>query len=533
MISNVELMNKPYENKLKILINGSAPSVFSTLDKFLTEPFSYWCGRILPELEKELNGGKFTLFFESRPEEIKVMEKIAAGCSSCTQFSSREILRKTPLTERMAALSHFLKNKGITSYRHFSKKALFILPGGERQLRSEIADMSIENRYCRIESSSVDIASCSNGVPEADIYFMVCHAEQEREYLEKNLIQSGFAVILSDRTGFCRVQNNLLVYKSAPDDFFDVVFECLILDPLMEIFTGCIESLPAEVAQKYSSELQEMRRSSVQIVVKPAGTTIEKGTSTPIRFESDIPGYRVREEELEFASSPKGIIRCNGMRVEGLNKGRSILYVYQRGEKDPCAEVSFAVIERNRVISLVIEDQAVKLGEGDRRRLDFTYCPSDADNLSKISWSSDDPSVVKVDSRGVIQAVTEGDVFVRITCEQVSAKTLIHVLPHIRDISIEESEIVTCPGESVALHVQSVPEITIEGGLKIAVMDTRIANAVSGKLDAYAVGDTVLVIQDKMDRIRKDIPVHVISEKDFRRQNHQPAKRGLLSRIFG
>ena len=151
MISRVEIINNPYIRKMRILINGEAPSAFGPLDKFFNEPFLYWCDRIFPELEKELNGGRFTLHFESRIEEIRILEKISQQYPICTQFSYREILRNTPLIDRMAFLNQLLKNQIPESYA-IVKKVLFIVPDGEQKIFEEIKELKIENCYCRIEN---------------------------------------------------------------------------------------------------------------------------------------------------------------------------------------------------------------------------------------------------------------------------------------------------------------------------------------------------------------------------------------------
>jgi hypothetical protein len=529
MISKVEIINNPYVHKVKILINGNAPSAFSPLDKFMNEPFLYWCERIFPELEKELNGGKFTLYFESRKEEIRILEKISRKYNGCTQFSSREILRNTPLIERMASLSRLLKDHRISSYHHTVKRALFIIPDEERMLQSEIAGLNIENRYCKIESEAISISDYLGKMPSADIPFLVCRSDTAQKYLEKNVITGGYMILLSDHSGFEQIYKGIPVFYSTRDDFFDVVFECFVLGPLADIFYECITSLPEDIQTRFKEEIEILESTSLRIIIKPESDTVEMGTSIPIKMESDMPGYKIDEKELEYTYSEKGVIRCNGMRVEGLKPGNSILYVYRKGEKDPCARVPFKVIERNRVTELTIEDQAIMLGEGDRMMLNWNFNPPNADNLSKITWSSDDSSVVKVDQKGQIQAVNAGDAFVRILCEQVSAKTLVHVLPHIRDIEISQNEMELCPGDSIDIPAKTIPSVTIEGGLKMAVMDVRVANAVNGKLTAFAIGDTVLVVQDKKEQIRKEISIHVISEK----KRNKKKKKGLLSVFFG
>ena len=54
MVTRVELINNPYKQQLRILMNGEAVSVYSNLEKFMDEPFSYWCDRILEGYEEKL-----------------------------------------------------------------------------------------------------------------------------------------------------------------------------------------------------------------------------------------------------------------------------------------------------------------------------------------------------------------------------------------------------------------------------------------------------------------------------------------------
>ena len=533
MITKVEIYYNPYAHKVRILIDEKAPSAYSPLDKFLNEPFLYWYDRLFTELEKELNGGRYTLFFESGREELKVMEKLALAHPLCKQYTSKEILRNTPLIKRMASLSKLIKENGITGFRHYTRKALFILPEGEKQLEAEIREINIENRYCKIESSPVFLSSAAGKLPSAGIYFLVCRQGQEKQLIDRGVISSGFVIVLSDHTGFERAYKGFPVFYTTRDDFFDTVFECFILGPLCEVFTECIGSLHENVRTRFRNDLEVLQSTSARITAKPESSTIEKGQSVSIRYESDIPGFRIKDSDLEFSYREKGILRCNGLRVEGLKAGSTIMYVYLKGEKDPCTSVSFKVIERNRVTELTIEDKSVIIGEGDSYTLSWNYNPPDADNLSELKWDSENTAVLTVDGRGRVKALREGESMVRITCGRISDKTLVHVLPHIKDIEVGHTEIVLYPGSSVEVIAKTVPEITIEGGLKMAVMNARIANAVNGKLDAYATGETTLVIQDKSERIRKEIPVCVVSEKQYNKKHKTGTKKGFLSGLLG
>lgn len=531
MISRVEIINNPYIRKMRILINGEAPSAFGPLDKFFNEPFLYWCDRIFPELEKELNGGCFTLHFESRIEEIRILEKISQQYPICTQFSYREILRNTPLIDRMAFLNQLLKNQIPESYA-IVKKVLFIVPDGEQKIFEEIKELKIENCYCRIENSVIEISDFLQKKTNADIYFLICRPQNADLYLQKKIIQNGFMLLMAGQFhGFLKADQGIAVYNTNNGQLLNTIFECFILGPLADIFFECLHSLPTRIDSRYREKIEVLKSVSQRILIRPKNKTIECGTSIPVKFESDLRGCKVEIRDLEFGYGERGIIRCNGLRIDGIKTGSSILYVYQKGEKDPCAQMKFEVIKRNRVTELQMEDQEIVIGEGDRTTLEWRYSPPNADNVSCIEWSSDDSSIVEVDQNAHIHAVNAGATFVRISCGQVSTKTRVLVLPHIQDIELDQEEIILYPSLTLEISAKTVPAVTIEGKLKMGVMDVRVANAVNGQITGFAFGDTFLIIQDREEQIQKKIPIHVVSEKKYRKLNG--TKKGIFASLFG
>ena len=87
METRVELINNPYMQRLCILINEEAVSVYSNLEKYMDEPFCYWCDRILDDIYEECNRGVFRLHFRSRREELEIMEKLVRNYPYCVQPS--------------------------------------------------------------------------------------------------------------------------------------------------------------------------------------------------------------------------------------------------------------------------------------------------------------------------------------------------------------------------------------------------------------------------------------------------------------
>ena len=70
--------------------------------------------------------------------------------------------------------------------------------------------------------------------------------------------------------------------------------------------------------------------------------------------------------------------------------------VYEKGSTDLIAAFEVEVYKRNRITSLVLSEHHLVMGTGDREEISCEYLPADADNVEKITWISEDPSVACV-----------------------------------------------------------------------------------------------------------------------------------------
>ena len=540
MPSRVEIINNPYANRVKILIDGNAPSAYSILDKYMNAPFLQWYARIFPEIYSELNSGSFTLHFVSTREEVAILRKIAEKYPYCVRFSSQEIVRKTPITDRLSLLSELIRNNRITSFCNSVDRTIFIIPDLESDLKREIEELEIRNHFYRMEIKTVLFSDFQRNKDVGDVTFLICPKEEKERYIQKAGLTGEFLILLSNQDSFAGEQDGILTYETSKENIFETIFTCIKVGPLVKALNTCIASLPESAKKRFKDQLEIIQSAYPRVIIRVGQTQVEKGFSIPIQFETDMPGYAIKEAELDFGYSKPGIILCNGQRVSGLQDGECILYVYRRGEKDPCTQMTFSVITRNRVTELTIEEQNVYLGEGDFLELTCTYNPIDADNINQMEWSSDNGSVVTVSTSGVIKGIVSGDSYVRVFCGRVSDSTMVHVLPHIRSIQLETDEHWLKAGTTIPLKITTNPDRYIEGGLKMSTMDARVANAVNGKLTALSPGVTRLVVQDKKEHVRAEATIHVLSEKDWKKRERELAKtntrkekKSFWDKLFG
>ena len=542
MYSKVELINNPYKQRLRILINGEAVSVYSNLEKYMDEPFYYWCDKILQSIYEECNNGEFSLHFSSRSEEMKVMEKLAQQYPYCRQYSSSPLIRKTPLLERLKDLNTLVKKTRNSGYRTFSKETLFIIPESLEDFRDDLTELEVKNSYCSISSSVVSYKDYYRKHPEADVIILLIDNKTVDDVLNRLGISHDFCICIDDRTGFKSKKGNMFIYQSTKDELFNTIFECLLLFPLMEMFRSCLSTLSSDIVNKYADSVNKLQSTSLSVIPLPESQTIELGRSVRIGFKTDIPGYEIKNTDLNFTYSNKGIIRCNGFVVEGLGPGKATLNVIMEGEQLPCATVDYTVIKRNRIIELKLEDDSIVLGEGDRYKINYSFLPADADNESSIEWNSDDVSVVTVDKSGCLRAVGTGSCTIRCYAEQISANCRCRVKPYLQSITVDKTNIEMIYGTSTEIKVSIFPQNCIDDKLNFTSMNMQIVNMVGRTVKAIGCGTTKIVIQNERETIRKEIIVNVMTEKEYqkilkqREKNNSAMKdkpKGLFARLFG
>lgn len=531
MPTKVDIINNPYLQRLQILINGEAVSIYSGLEKFMDEPFVYWCDKILPAIYAELNSSSFSLHFKSSKEETDVMGTIASQTPFCTQYTSSGFVRKTTLVERMAKLNDLIKVNALAGYRRQNCVAVFAVPEKMASLCSELKQIEIKNLYCNVEVVAITYNEFLQNPVKGDVFFIVCEKGNEKASIDKLSVRQGFLISLGQENKFVQKFDELLCYEATMQNLFSTVFTCFIVGPLGQIFTQTVESLSSDIKSRFKDNIECLLSTSLRVIPKPESLTVEAGHSVQLSFDADIEGYEFQKTDFIFDYKPRGIIKCNGMRVEGIKEGKATLYVYREGENKPCAELLYTVVQRNRITELQMEEKTVFLGEKDVYSLQYTFFPADADNADKITWESDDDSIVQTDNEGNIRALKTGDCVIRVIAENVSDSCTIHVLPHIKDILVDDSDIILLPGESIQISAKPFPDICIDSKLKYACLDVRVANIVGTELKAVGLGETYLIIQNKEETITKKIRVVVDKRKSSGSKSTE--KKGFFAKLFG
>ena len=517
----VILTNNSYTQELSILLNGEAVSEFSTLRSFMDEAFVYWCDKILDEIYNECNGRDFILHFASRQEEINIMEVIAKKFPHCSQFYAHRTQYAESLQARILSLNQILRQSSEANLVFYRKRILFVIPNSLlHRLEKDLSGMDVQNSFCKLEAHVISYQDYLNSQTDSDVIFIISNDDNSFSRLNLN---SGFVIKLlsgQERNSFVEKQRNVFIYEPTEDLLFKTIFECLLLVPLLEIFRSCIMSLPDRIARQIG-QLQSIYPKIIPVV---ESSVIELGRSIRIHFKTDS-NDNIEIEDLRFSYANNEVIRCNGLLVEGLKEGKTELFVYRLGENNPCTSVSFNVIKRNRITELTIMDSDILIGKGDRHKIEIDYQPSDADNIDKIKWKTDNPSVATVDANGIFRGVAKGVCRIWCLAEQVSSSCRCEVRPYLQKIEPSFHEVDMIYGGSYkTINLRLFPENCIDDQIIISSIDASVANVVSNQIRPVGIGSTRIVIQNQQETVRAEIRVTVMSEKDYKRLQREKQK---------
>lgn len=542
MAIRVELINNPYKQRLRILINGESVSVYSNLEQYMDEPFCYWCDKIFDSIYDECNGEDFQLYFSSRKEEMDIMEKLAEKFIHCTQYSSSPLPRPTSLQDRIKDLNSIIKGIRKSAYREFEKTVLFLIPESLQKLRKDLSGMEVRNSFCRLHASTAFYSDYNKQRYNEDIIFLISDSSNAIDSVRRLGISHGFIIEIGNNKRFIDKQGDLFLYETTQEFLFSSIFECLLLSPLLEIFCECINTLSPDIKERYKDKIDVLQSTDISIIPLVERTVLEEGTSSRIKFKTDIEGYSLKSTDLHFSYSEKGIIRCNGVLVEGLKQGKSTLNIFKVGELVPCASCDFTVIKRNRIKELKFDDNDLTLGEGDHAKINLVYLPENADNADRIEWQSDNPQIATVDAFGNVCGRSSGKCTIRCYAEQVSTSCRCVVKRHLKEIRVESKDLDLLYGSETEIKIVLSPENCIDDQITISSLNMRIVNVVGRKLIGIGIGNTKVIIQNKEETVRTDINVRVMNEKEFKKaqkqrermnSSNQQEKKGWLSKFFG
>lgn len=165
------------------------------------------------------------------------------------------------------------------------------------------------------------------------------------------------------------------------------------------------------------------------------------------------------DKTVSWKSSNPGIasVDANG-KVTGVAPGNCQIIVTTHNGKSASCEIT--VVRRPiPVSSVTISHSELSLTEGDTFTLTASVNPADADNQT-ITWTSSNPAVATVDSKGGVTAIAPGSATVTATAEGKSASCKVTVTRRpipVSSVTISRSELSLTAGDTFTLTANVLP----------------------------------------------------------------------------
>ena len=204
-------------------------------------------------------------------------------------------------------------------------------------------------------------------------------------------------------------------------------------------------------------------------------------------------------EKLTWASSDSKIVKVddNGV-VTGVNVGKATITVKSSNGKEATCIVEVTQDEV-KVKSINLKPNKVTIKSGSTTQIAVTIKPDNATNRTLV-WTSSNPSVATVNSKGVVKALKSGTVTITAKTKDgkiIATSTItVEVAPkQIESLSFAQKNVSVKKGESLGLVVKVEPTLLSNEKLTWLSSDSKIATVdENGVVTGVSAGKTTITV---------------------------------------
>lgn len=225
------------------------------------------------------------------------------------------------------------------------------------------------------------------------------------------------------------------------------------------------------------------------ITLSETETYVGKGRNK--RITATILPVSATQKKLLWTSSDESIVIVDqDGNIHGVNLGTATITATARDDGKVSATCKVTVVEETTKITL--NQSIIRIMQNDTYQLQYTIEPASA-SVKRVSWSTTDASVAKVDSLGLVTAVAEGEATIRATATDGSgiyAECTVIVTPFIPVTRIQVNTTATTMllGDTRTMTARVTPRNSSEG-IRWVSSDTSIATVNNnGYVEAVGAG---------------------------------------------
>lgn len=514
MATNVQIQFNPFQQQLNILIDGKQLSEYSCLIQFADEDIWQWHSEILDALYNELQDN-FLLTFIGTETDSEIMRFACEKSNYCLKYTPRLPTVNRSLQKRLGELNQLIKNQKNILCKKTIIEAKFIIPNKYQDCLEDILSVDIRNLFCevKVEASSKEKICIEN--PELTYLFILSESISEGKAIaDKYTLQNPiFIMCQGNANKLVEISDSCLIYEWDFQNIISGVFECFLGFPLRNALRICIQSLNDYAwMQEKVIDITTMEP-KINIVLD---STVEVGKSNAIQITCDPP---VKEPpKIVFNILDKTIASTNNLAIFGIKTGITEIEAYRYGSEIPFQVIKLNIIQRNRIKKIILDEDELILGIGNRKKLNFEYFPIDADNVSNVTWMSSNKKIAEINSEGLLICKASGKCKIFCTAENVSAVCTCEVYPYLENLSValpngENKELQLEQMQEYELQVKTYPENSIDGEWFVTSSEYNVVNIVGNKILAKNTGIANVSVTNVSKRKSVSFTVKVYKKK--------------------
>lgn len=226
-----------------------------------------------------------------------------------------------------------------------------------------------------------------------------------------------------------------------------------------------------------------------KVTLKNSKVTVKSGKTVTLKYT--LSPSNTTDKNLIWTSSNPKIASVNSKGVvTGVKGGKVTITAKTKNNKK--AKCTVTVIQTPDAVKL--NTNTLSIYEGASSTLKAQVVPSNANNR-KVTFSSSNPKVATVTSKGVVKAVSLGQAVITVkTVENgKSAKCVVNVLRHASSVSISPATLSITEGTSKALSATVLPAAASNKAVKWSTSNASVAVvSQNGVVTAVSGGDAVI-----------------------------------------
>ena len=257
-------------------------------------------------------------------------------------------------------------------------------------------------------------------------------------------------------------------------------------------------------------------RSVTNLSLNKAIASVEAGKS--LTLKPTVSPSDAHDKGVIWSSSDESVASVNSSGVvTGITEGSATIIATAKTNLNVSASCKITVTPAKdttvRVTKVKLNKTKATLVKGQKLTLKPTISPSKATN-KKLTWSSSNKKVAKVDAKGVVTAIGKGTATITVKTKdggkKATCKITVNNPPKVKSLTFSKTKVAVKKGKKKALKLTAAPKNSIYNEFVWTSSNKRIATVdKSGNVKGIKKGTVTITVKTKDGKVKTSCKVTV------------------------